>query len=124
MKKTILLSLLILVVLAGTVFAEAIIWPEFPDVEDGSYYEDAVYRMQRLEVISGYSDGTFGPNDNITRGQVATILDRYNENVVKPLQMEVSYLKSIVCADEPDETDPTEERNIWDVLCMSVMETQ
>lgn len=48
----------------------------FPDVKKGSWYYDVVMKASMLGLIEGYSDGTFGPDDNITRGQVAVILWR------------------------------------------------
>ncbi len=49
----------------------------FKDVKKGAWYYNVVYRANDLGLIGGYSgpkEGTFGPNDNIQRGQVAIIL--------------------------------------------------
>ena len=46
----------------------------FPDVPAGAWYEGVVSRAVGLGVIGGYKDGNFGPNDPITRGQVAVVL--------------------------------------------------
>ena len=46
----------------------------FPDVPEGSWFYGVVYRAAGLGLINGYEDGRFGPNDNVTRGQVAVIL--------------------------------------------------
>ncbi len=46
----------------------------FPDVAAGTWYVNVVSRAADLNLISGYNDGRFGPNDKITRGQVAVIL--------------------------------------------------
>ena len=48
----------------------------FPDVKAGDWYEKVVYRAADLGLIAGYDDGRFGPNDPITRGQVAVVLWR------------------------------------------------
>ena len=48
----------------------------FKDVEKGAYYEQAVAWAAEKGIVNGYGD-TFGPNDNITREQFATILFRY-----------------------------------------------
>ena len=37
-------------------------------------YEEAVEVMSTLGVVGGYTDGTFKPHSNITRGQMAKIL--------------------------------------------------
>lgn len=84
MKKSVfLVSMLTAIVSSAfTVFASEYIFGDpFPDVEEGSYYEDSVYKMRNRGVISGYENGDFGPNDSVTRAQMATILDRYDQNL-------------------------------------------
>ena len=49
----------------------------FTDVAAGSYYEKAVTWAASNGIVTGYSAGTFGPNDPITREQLAAILYRY-----------------------------------------------
>lgn len=49
----------------------------FSDVVSGSYYEDAVVWASEEEIVNGYGDGIFGPDDLITREQLAAILYRY-----------------------------------------------
>lgn len=48
----------------------------FSDVETGSWYSSAAAWASANGIISGYSDGRFGPNDTVTREQIATILWR------------------------------------------------
>jgi len=50
---------------------------QFADVLEGMYYYDAVAWAAENGIVSGYGNGKFGPNDNITREQLATILYRY-----------------------------------------------
>jgi hypothetical protein len=49
----------------------------FTDVESGQWYTDAVIWANTNGIVEGYDDGRFGPNDNITREQMAAILYRY-----------------------------------------------
>ncbi|MDR1158289.1 MAG: S-layer homology domain-containing protein [Oscillospiraceae bacterium] len=49
----------------------------FPDVAEGIWYTDAVKWAADKKIVLGYSDGTFGPDDDITREQMAAILYRY-----------------------------------------------
>ncbi len=49
----------------------------FADVASGSYYEDAVAWAAEKKIVTGYSDTHFGPNDSITREQIAVMLCRY-----------------------------------------------
>ena len=49
----------------------------FSDVPGDSWYADGVYWARLNGVVSGYSDSAFGPNDPLTREQLATVLWRY-----------------------------------------------
>ncbi|MDO4175774.1 MAG: S-layer homology domain-containing protein, partial [Eubacteriales bacterium] len=48
----------------------------FSDVSD-AWYTDAIAWATEEGVIYGYGDGTFGPNDSVTRQDMACILQRY-----------------------------------------------
>ena len=53
---------------------------QFSDVQNSSlYYFNAVTWANANNIVLGYSNGTFGPNDPITREQMATIIYRYAE---------------------------------------------
>lgn len=49
----------------------------FSDVADDAWYAEAVAWAATEQVITGYPDGRFGPNDPITREQLAVMLYRY-----------------------------------------------
>ena len=49
----------------------------FMDVEQNQYYTNAVAWASANGIVSGYGNGNFGPNDTITREQMAAILYRY-----------------------------------------------
>ena len=49
----------------------------FEDVKPDSYYAQAVAWAYKNELINGYSDKVFAPNDSVTREQLATMLFRY-----------------------------------------------
>lgn len=49
----------------------------FEDVDDNTYYHDAVIWASNNEIVSGYNNKLFGPNDMATREQFATIMYRY-----------------------------------------------
>lgn len=53
----------------------------FKDVPRAQFYTDAVMwaSSEEVGVISGYEDGRFGPDDQITREQMAVMLYRYAE---------------------------------------------
>ena len=48
----------------------------FTDVASGAWYYGYVQTAVGYGVVSGYGDGTFGPNDTITREQAMTMLAR------------------------------------------------
>lgn len=49
----------------------------FTDVAAGQYYTNAVAWASSKNIVGGYGDGKFGPEDTITREQLAAILYRY-----------------------------------------------
>ena len=49
----------------------------FDDVERGSWYENAVIWADANGIVNGYGNGIFGPDDDITREQMAAVLYRY-----------------------------------------------
>ena len=49
----------------------------FSDINENSWYADAVAWGYENKIISGISETEFAPNDYITREQIATILYRY-----------------------------------------------
>ena len=46
----------------------------FADVSEGDWYYEAVQFVQERGLMNGYSDGRFGPNDTLSRAQLAQIL--------------------------------------------------
>ncbi len=49
----------------------------FDDVADGRYYSEAIAWAAGNEIVAGYGNNRFGPEDFITREQLAAILWRY-----------------------------------------------
>lgn len=73
MKKTLLL-IVIGAILGSTVgFAGSKL---FPDVDENAWYADAVASLSEKGIIEGYPDGTFGPNNNVNRAELAVVMDR------------------------------------------------
>jgi hypothetical protein len=48
--------------------------PTFNDVAPGSPFYDYVETAAHSNIVSGYADGTFRPNNNVTRGQLSKIV--------------------------------------------------
>jgi len=53
----------------------------FPDVPAGSFFDEAIGEMYAAGVMTGYADGRFGPNDPVTRGQVAVMFKRFKDSI-------------------------------------------
>ena len=49
----------------------------FPDVKEGLWYTNAIKWATGEKIVSGYDNGKFGPNDSITREQLAVMLRNY-----------------------------------------------
>ena len=49
----------------------------FTDVDSSQWYAEGVFWAAAQGIIGGYGNGIFGPNDNITREQLAVMLWRY-----------------------------------------------
>lgn len=104
MRRDLVLTAVISAVLASTlsivaVFASSLSKP-FPDVDEGAYYADGVYKMWQLGVATGYENGNFGPGDYVTRGQLVTMLERYDKALLNPPWPSVSGiydLHQVVC---------------------------
>ncbi|MEJ5965157.1 S-layer homology domain-containing protein [Flavonifractor porci] len=50
---------------------------DFPDVADDSWYDEAVAWAVDCGIVTGYDSGLFGPDDAVTREQVAVMFYRY-----------------------------------------------
>ena len=49
----------------------------FADIDMNEYYANAVIWAAANGIVNGYDENTFAPNDNITREQIAAIMERY-----------------------------------------------
>lgn len=52
---------------------------QFSDIPADEWYTQAVYWAQQNKVVNGYPDGTFLPNQDVTRQEAAAILYRFAE---------------------------------------------
>lgn len=68
-----------------------------PDVEKGTDYYDAVYRLYRAGILVGNdAKGTFAPSSNITRGAAAAIVSRMaNESLRKTVTLDTPYFAAV-----------------------------
>ncbi len=75
MKKrlSIVLALILLIATLTLAFASNKTL-KFTDIQAGDWYIDHVTKLVKLDGIGGYPDGTFRPNNTITRSEFTTIL--------------------------------------------------
>ncbi len=71
LKKVISAVVAFALTASSAAFAAA---PSFTDVADTASYADSVKTLTALGAISGYEDGTFKPDDKITRAEVSTMI--------------------------------------------------
>ena len=57
--------------------------PAFPDVQDGQYYSNALRFAVANGIVNGYPDGTFKPGQSITREEMATMIYRMADFLLK-----------------------------------------
>lgn len=55
----------------------------FTDVDADKWYNIAISTLTKLGVLAGYPDGTFGPNDTITRAEFTAIAARFDQYKAK-----------------------------------------
>ena len=78
MRKTLSVVLVLALLLSATsVFAAG-----FSDVASSAYYYNAVNNLADKNIIGGFPDGTFKPNNTVTRAQLAVML--VNANGIDP----------------------------------------
>lgn len=66
---------------AGALGATVLGSSYFDDVSRGSYYDEAIGELYNDGVIKGYDNDRFGPDDYVTRGQVAVMLQRFKDSI-------------------------------------------
>lgn len=74
MKKNLKKVISAVIALALSVSSVAMAAPTFTDVADTAANADAINALAALGVITGYEDGSFKPENNITRAEVATMV--------------------------------------------------
>jgi hypothetical protein len=79
---------------------------EFSDVDTSQLAYDAIYMLGSKGIIQGYKDGTFRPEDKVTRGQAAAIVNRVlnkepeNLNAFKDVSPTYLFAKDIAAIKE------------------------
>ena len=71
LKKVIALVCVFAMVLTTVAFGAT-----YTDVTEDSAYYEAVETLNKLEIVTGYEDGTFKPEDGVTRAEMAALIAR------------------------------------------------
>ncbi len=74
-KRLLLVLVPVVVLLVGTTAAYAADALPFTDI-DGHWAEEAIVNVAERGIMTGHADGTFGPDEFMTRAQLATTIDR------------------------------------------------
>ncbi|OFW55866.1 MAG: hypothetical protein A2133_01130 [Actinobacteria bacterium RBG_16_64_13] len=67
-------AVVVLTLIASLVSLAIAVTPSFPDVSVGHPYYTAITDLASREIISGFPNGYFGPNDDVTRQQFAKMI--------------------------------------------------
>lgn len=65
----------------------------FKDVDQKAWYAESVALMEQMEVLKGYSDGTFKPTKPISRAEFAQIISSYADLKISARPLEFSDVK-------------------------------
>lgn len=71
-----ILPVLMVASMSMSAFAQEAKSSTFTDVPEGSYYAEAVATVSELGLMTGMSEGVFGPTKTLSRAMVATVLYR------------------------------------------------
>ncbi len=86
------IGFILIFALAGITYAAAQI--TFSDVDPNAWYADGVSYASNKGLMTGYSDGTFGPENPVLRGELATILQRFDE---RTLASQTANFTNVLC---------------------------
>lgn len=82
MKKALSIMLVVLMTLGGAVTAFGAEKVQLPKDVAGTAHEEAVEALMKANVVSGYKDGSYRPNNTLTRAEACAFLVNY----LKPAQ--------------------------------------
>lgn len=88
-KITAILGMIVAVSLLGVTVASAS--HRFTDVPDSNIFHDDIGWMYDNGITLGYEDGTYGPDANVTRGQLAAFMRRLFDRVSEDIPSDTSY---------------------------------
>lgn len=84
-RKALLALAVLIALLAATAVAYAEDALPFTDIS-GHWAKDSIVRVAQRGIVKGHADGTFGPDEYVTRAQMATFMDREQQEAMTPVE--------------------------------------
>ena len=91
---------------------------KFSDVADGKWYSKAIIWASQKGIVSGYQNGTFGVEQNITREQIAKMLYEYAD---KAAGYDVSQKKELTGFTDRQKMSPWAEKYLQWATAVSMI---
>ena len=85
MKKIIYFFAGALAMLSTTALAATVVFTDQNSFVD-SWFEDAAVNMNKKGIITGYPDGSFGPSNQVSRAELAVMLNRFDEYTAREIE--------------------------------------
>ena len=58
----------------------------FDDIESGRWSEEAIGTLEKIGMITGYKDGSFRPEKEITRAEISSIIGKLTDTLILPTE--------------------------------------
>jgi hypothetical protein len=85
-------TVILIVFAAFFVFSNTLVYAQvFTDVDDSHWAKEYIEKMNKVGIITGYSDATFRPEDSVTKVQALVMIGRMyelNEDKIKEIRTE------------------------------------
>jgi len=121
LKKALLACVLVLSVIGFSTAVSAVSEMLFPDVEEGSWYEDAANWAGEAGLITGM-DGNFVPEGNVTRAQLATIMYRFDQYLMT--EYGLMGMEDDMMDEEDEMEDDIDEEMMYDYTDLSAADAK
>lgn len=88
MKKIFWFALGIVLTISITAYASTSRFADEASFDD--WFKSAVDRLSHYEVIKGYPDGSFKPENPVSRAELAVILERFEQNILEKWSFDIA----------------------------------
>ena len=84
----------LLLIITTSTLTYAITQTDFPDVDSNEWYADGINYVSDAQLMTGYENGDFGPENQVLRAELATILQRFDE---RTLASQTANFTNVLC---------------------------